>query len=86
MLIFVNYLQTPLGSASADVSVFCLSLMGTNYQTYLEEACRVLKPGYVFLFLQRIFLFNLACFPRQDLTYCSIEQWLAFDSRSEEQI
>lgn len=37
--------NTPLGSASADVAVFCLSLMGTNYQTYLEEACRVLKPG-----------------------------------------
>lgn len=37
--------NTPLDSASADVAVFCLSLMGTNYQTYLEEACRVLKPG-----------------------------------------
>lgn len=37
--------NTPLGSSSADVAVFCLSLMGTNYQTYLEEAYRVLKPG-----------------------------------------
>ncbi|GAU29029.1 hypothetical protein TSUD_165470 [Trifolium subterraneum] len=37
--------NTPLDSSSADVAVFCLSLMGTNYQTYLEEAYRVLKLG-----------------------------------------
>ncbi|XP_054788440.1 ribosomal RNA-processing protein 8 isoform X2 [Prosopis cineraria] len=37
--------NTPLDTSSADVSVFCLSLMGTNYSSYLEEAYRVLKPG-----------------------------------------
>ncbi|KAJ7970761.1 Ribosomal RNA-processing protein 8 [Quillaja saponaria] len=36
--------NTPLGSSSVDVAVFCLSLMGTNFQSYLEEAHRVLKP------------------------------------------
>ncbi|KAK7395798.1 hypothetical protein VNO78_16368 [Psophocarpus tetragonolobus] len=37
--------STPLVSTSVDVAVFCLSLMGTNYQSYLEESYRVLKPG-----------------------------------------
>ncbi|CAJ1946821.1 unnamed protein product [Sphenostylis stenocarpa] len=37
--------NTPLVSSSVDVAVFCLSLMGTNYQSYLEESNRVLKPG-----------------------------------------
>lgn len=36
--------QIPLDSSSVDVSVFCLSLMGTNYPSYLKEAYRVLKP------------------------------------------
>ncbi|KAK7339607.1 hypothetical protein VNO77_20285 [Canavalia gladiata] len=37
--------NAPLDSSSVDVAVFCLSLMGTNYQSYLEESFRVLKPG-----------------------------------------
>lgn len=41
-----NPLQTPLESSSVDVAVFCLSLMGTNYPSYITEANRVLKPGY----------------------------------------
>ncbi|KAL4653325.1 hypothetical protein ACB092_01G294500 [Castanea dentata] len=36
--------KTPLDSSVIDVAVFCLSLMGTNYQNYLKEAHRVLKP------------------------------------------
>ncbi|KAH6781740.1 S-adenosyl-L-methionine-dependent methyltransferases superfamily protein [Perilla frutescens var. hirtella] len=36
--------QTPLDSSSVDVAVFCLSLMGTNFPSYLQEANRVLKP------------------------------------------
>ncbi|KAI4348209.1 hypothetical protein L6164_008960 [Bauhinia variegata] len=36
--------STPLASSSVDVAVFCLSLMGTNYSSYVEEASRVLKP------------------------------------------
>lgn len=38
------YLQTPLDSSSVDVAVFCLSLMGTNYSSFIQEAHRVLKP------------------------------------------
>lgn len=38
-------LQTPLESSSVDVAVFCLSLMGTDYGSFLEEAHRVLSPG-----------------------------------------
>ncbi|PIN02650.1 putative RNA methylase involved in rRNA processing [Handroanthus impetiginosus] len=34
----------PLDSSSVDVAVFCLSLMGTNFPSYLQEANRVLKP------------------------------------------
>ncbi|XP_023553583.1 ribosomal RNA-processing protein 8-like [Cucurbita pepo subsp. pepo] len=36
--------NTPLDSSSVDVAVFCLSLMGINYESYLAEAQRVLKP------------------------------------------
>ncbi|KAK8949249.1 Ribosomal RNA-processing protein 8 [Platanthera zijinensis] len=36
--------KTPLESKSVDVAVFCLSLMGVNYPSYLKEANRVLKP------------------------------------------
>ncbi|KAL0424260.1 UNVERIFIED_CONTAM: Ribosomal RNA-processing protein 8 [Sesamum radiatum] len=37
--------STPLDSSSIDVAVFCLSLMGTNFPNYLQEANRVLKPN-----------------------------------------
>ncbi|XP_062222886.1 ribosomal RNA-processing protein 8-like [Phragmites australis] len=37
--------HTPLEPSSVDVAIFCLSLMGTNYPSYLEEANRVLKPS-----------------------------------------
>ncbi|KNA16042.1 hypothetical protein SOVF_092780 [Spinacia oleracea] len=36
--------KTPLESSSVDVAVFCLSLMGTDFPSYLQEAHRVLKP------------------------------------------
>ncbi|KAL8097724.1 hypothetical protein AgCh_030734 [Apium graveolens] len=35
--------NTPLENSSIDVAVFCLSLMGTNFPSYLREAERVLK-------------------------------------------
>jgi hypothetical protein len=39
---------TSLGDESLDVSVFSLSLMGTNWPDYLKEAPRTLKPyGYL---------------------------------------
>ncbi len=31
-------------TASVDVAVFCLALMGTDYPSFLGEAARVLKP------------------------------------------
>ncbi|KAM7512506.1 hypothetical protein LguiB_011381 [Lonicera macranthoides] len=37
--------NTPLDSSTIDVAVFCLSLMGTNFPSFLQEAHRVLKPG-----------------------------------------
>ncbi|KAI3736726.1 hypothetical protein L2E82_26710 [Cichorium intybus] len=37
--------NTPLESSSVDVAVFCLSLMGTNFPNYIQEAHRVLKPS-----------------------------------------
>ncbi|XP_052189260.1 ribosomal RNA-processing protein 8 [Diospyros lotus] len=37
--------HTPLDTSFIDVAVFCLSLMGTNYPNYLQEAHRVLKPS-----------------------------------------
>ncbi|XP_002979584.2 ribosomal RNA-processing protein 8 [Selaginella moellendorffii] len=38
-----NMASTPIPSSSVDVAVFCLSLMGTDYPSYLKEAHRVLK-------------------------------------------
>ncbi|GJS70080.1 ribosomal RNA-processing protein 8 [Tanacetum coccineum] len=35
--------NTPLESSSVDVAVFCLSLMGTNFPNFIQEAHRVLK-------------------------------------------
>lgn len=43
--------HVPLTNASVDVAVFCLSLMGTNLQDYIVEANRILKIGYVIIFL-----------------------------------
>ncbi|XP_048534800.1 ribosomal RNA-processing protein 8 isoform X1 [Triticum urartu] len=37
--------HTPLEPSSVDVAIFCLSLMGTNFPSYLQEANRVLKPS-----------------------------------------
>ncbi|CAA7055231.1 unnamed protein product [Microthlaspi erraticum] len=42
--------NTSLESSSVDVAVFCLSLMGTNYSSYIREAYRVLRPsGYLLI-------------------------------------
>lgn len=35
----------PLEDASLDAAVFCLSLMGTDYGAFLQEAARALRPG-----------------------------------------
>ena len=37
--------STPLPPAGCDAAVFSLSLMGTDYGSFLVEARRVLKPG-----------------------------------------
>lgn len=42
-VITCNMAHTPLEKGSVDVAVFCLSLMGIDYHTYLFEAYRVLK-------------------------------------------
>ena len=42
-VIACNMAKTPLESNSVDVAVFSLSLMGTDYYRFIEEASRVLK-------------------------------------------
>ncbi|KAM0035606.1 putative 25S rRNA (adenine(645)-N(1))-methyltransferase [Helianthus debilis subsp. tardiflorus] len=37
--------KTPLDSSSIDVAVFCLSLMGTDFPSFIKEAHRVLKQN-----------------------------------------
>lgn len=78
------YVQTPLGSSSVDVAVFCLSLMGTNFPSYLNEAHRILKPRSVHHILLKFWFSCLTDIVVQ-LTGC-FPKWLAFDSRSEKQI
>jgi ribosomal RNA-processing protein 8 len=40
-----NMAATPLPAVGCDAAVFSLSLMGTDYGSFLVEAHRVLKPG-----------------------------------------
>ena len=40
-----NMAALPLPPASVDAAVFCLSLMGTDYGSFLREAARVLRPA-----------------------------------------
>lgn len=37
--------HTNLNNGSVDIAIFCLSLMGTNLQSFIKEANRVLKIG-----------------------------------------
>lgn len=49
-IIACDMAETPLPTASVDVAVYCLSLMGTNLKDYLLEANRVLKTdGLVYI-------------------------------------
>lgn len=41
--------NVPLGDSCIDVTVFCLSLMGTNYPDFVKEAWRILIPGGLLL-------------------------------------
>ena len=38
-----NIASLPLQSSTVDVAIFCLSLMGIDYGSFIEEAARVLK-------------------------------------------
>jgi ribosomal RNA-processing protein 8 len=40
-----NIANVPLKNDSANVVVFCLSLMGSDYKDFIKEAERILKPG-----------------------------------------
>ncbi|KAL5288013.1 RRP8 family protein [Megaselia abdita] len=44
-IIACDMAKTPLKSNSLDCAVYCLSLMGTNFNDYLLEANRLLKIG-----------------------------------------
>lgn len=61
-----------------DVAVFCLSLMGTDFPSYLQEANRVLKPQYAF---DIVFLFLKLQTTSFDNASSIVEmQWVAFNS------
>ncbi|KAJ2722579.1 25S rRNA (adenine645-N1)-methyltransferase [Coemansia sp. Benny D115] len=40
-----NIANVPLGSATTDVVVFCLALMGTDFIKFIREANRILRRG-----------------------------------------
>lgn len=42
-VVVANSSKVPLGKKSVDVSVFCLSLMGTDFKDFIREARRVLR-------------------------------------------
>lgn len=41
--------HVPLPDSSVDIAVFCLSLMGTNYGEFIQEARRILVPNGLLL-------------------------------------
>jgi len=42
-----DMLNVPLKDESIDISIFCLSLMGTNFLGFIREACRYTKLQYL---------------------------------------
>jgi ribosomal RNA-processing protein 8 len=40
-----NIRHTPLDDNTLDIAIYCLSLMGTDWLSFIHEACRVLKKG-----------------------------------------
>lgn len=40
-----NIANVPLEDKSVDIVVFCLSLMGTDFTSFIKEAWRILAPG-----------------------------------------
>ncbi|KAM0684049.1 25S rRNA (adenine645-N1)-methyltransferase [Mitosporidium daphniae] len=44
-IIAADISNIPLSSSSVDIAVFCLSLMGTNWPDFIDEALRILKEG-----------------------------------------
>ena len=49
-------------TASVDVAVFCLALMGTDYPSFLREAARVLKPHGT-IWIAEVCMRSLPIFP-----------------------
>lgn len=45
LVIAANIANLPLENEGVDVCIFCLSLMGTDWPSFIIEAFRVLKPG-----------------------------------------
>lgn len=42
--------QCAAEDASVDAAIFCLALMGTDYQMFVQEACRVLRmKGHIWI-------------------------------------
>lgn len=49
-VIACNMASLPLPDCCIDAAIFCLSLMGTDYGTFIEEATRVLKAnGWIWI-------------------------------------
>jgi ribosomal RNA-processing protein 8 len=44
-IIACNISEVPMASSTIDVAIFCLSLMGKDYGSFVMEASRLLKPG-----------------------------------------
>lgn len=44
-IIVCNISEVPMASSTIDVAIFCLSLMGKDYGSFLIEASRLLKSG-----------------------------------------
>ena len=49
-IVAADIANLPLASNSADVAVFCLSLMGTNWPDFIGEALRILRKELGVLF------------------------------------
>ncbi|XP_078433535.1 S-adenosyl-L-methionine-dependent methyltransferases superfamily protein [Wolffia australiana] len=76
--------HTPLDSLSVDVSVFCLSLMGVNFSSYLVEASRVLRTGGWLLIAEVRSRFDPATGGADPEKFCHAVQKLGFSLTSKD--